>query len=405
MKQLIAIITVPCLLVIACVPATNMPGVLEPLNSKEWKRCAEELAAREKGAMLDDLTLDSSTLVCQGVVLASEGKTDKALDSFTEASVIDKKDHRPHYLAGRVLADAGRYDEALTAFERSYQRYPSMSVPTERMGRAIEKKSGPKEAVAFMKRANERGLCSYGCQGLMAKFYHQLKNDDEAYKIYKEMAGTKPGEPAGYVGLASLANAKGDFAGETTLLEQAVSSNQFKELDDIAKADIYFSLAFAKYNSENLAGAKNAIETAVELNPKRADWYLLEGWIALKEGQAAKALIAFDTAKELDPNMAATYAGIGDAELALGNISGARTAYSRAKEIDPSNGVYALKGAHAAALSRDFEIAEKLLNDAKAMSPEGLPQDLVQKVVDLIPTKVPPTNVTGSTPDDTTPTE
>ena len=395
MKKIVTISTL-CLIAISCMPGANMPSVLEPIDSQKWKQCADELAKREQGALLDDLTLDSATLVCQGAVLASEGKTNEALELLTEASVKDKEDHRPHYLAGRVLADAGRYDEALTAFERSHQRFPSMEVPTERMGRSIEKKSGPEEALGFMKRANDRGLCPYGCQGLMAKLHHQLKQDDEARKIYKEMTGIKPGEPTGYVGLASLANAESDFIDETTLLERAISVAHFKDLSDIQKADIYFSLAFAKYNSQNLAGAKNAIETALELNPKRADWYLLEGWIALKEGQAAKAIIAFDTAKELDPNMAAVHAGIGDAELALGNVPGARTAYSRAKEIDPTNGVYALKGAHAAAMARDFEIAEKLLNDAKAMGADGLPQDLVRKVVDLLPAKVPPTQVTGS---------
>ena len=121
----------------------------------------------------------------------------------------------------------------------------------------------------------------------------------------------------------------------------------------------------------------------------------LAGWIALKQDQAAKAIIAFDTAKELDPNLAAIHEGIGDAGLALGNVPGARTAYARAKEIDPTSGVLALKGAHAAAMDRDFEIAKKLLNDAKHMSGAGLPLDLVQKVVDLLPTQVPPTEVTG----------
>jgi tetratricopeptide (TPR) repeat protein len=383
--------------IVACLPAPSIPGVLEPLDSKKWKRCADELSKRESGAMLDDLTLDSSTLLCQGVVSAAEGKTDKALELFTEASVADKEDHRPHYLAGRVLAEAGRYEEAITAFERSYKRYPSMAVPSERLGRTIAKKSSPEEATRFLRRANMRGLCPYGCKGLLAQYLHELDKDSEAEEIYNEMVTSDPGEPAGWVGLASIQNAKGDFKGEKGYLEKALASEHFKDIGKLQKADIYYSLGFAKYNLQDYAGARSALDEALGLNAKRADWYVLAGWIALKEDNAAKALSSFDTARDLDPHLPAIHAGIGDAQLALGNVPGARVAYNLAHELDPTNGVFTLKTAHAAALAQDFEIAKKLLEEAKNLSGAGLPKDLVQKVTSLLAKKK-ASSSSGTTP-------
>lgn len=371
----------------ACAPATSIPGVLEPLDSPKWKTCADELAKRESGAMFDDLTLDGSTKLCQGAVAAADGKTEKALGLFNEAGVADKTDHRPHYLAGRVLAEAGRYEEALTEFERSHKLYPSMEVPSERMGRTIAKKSTKAQATLFLRRAKQRDLCPYGCQGLLAMYLHELDQDTEAEEIYNEMVAADPSEPAGWVGLASIHNAKSDFTTEVDYLEKAIASPHFKDLSELQKADIYYALGFAKFNLKIYSGARTNLDEAIKRNGKRADWYLLSGWIALAENDASKALSAFDTARDLDPHSAAVHCGIGDAMLILGDIPAARKELSLAWELDPTNGVYAIKTAIAAATDRDFEIAEKLFEDAKNVSPSGLPKELMRKIEELLSKK------------------
>jgi tetratricopeptide (TPR) repeat protein len=374
-------------LTVGCLPATQIPGVLEPIDSPKWNQCADELAKRESSAMLDDLTLDGSTRICQGIVLAQEGKTDQALNLLNQAAAADDKDHRPHYLAGRVLAEAGRYEEAISAFERSNKRYSAMEVPTERLGRTIAKKSNPAEATLFLRRANIRGLCPYGCKGLLARYLHELDKDGESEEIFREMVNDDPGEPAGWAGLASIQNAKNDFEGEVNYLEKAIASEHFKDLDQLQQADIYYSLAFAKYNLKVYDLAQTHMDKALSLNPKRADWHLLAGWIALAQNDATKALTAFDNARDRDPHMPAIHAGLGDAELALGNVPGARKEYNLAHELDPTNGIYALKTALTAAMERDFDIAEKYFDIAKNTSGAGLPADLVKELNKLLASK------------------
>lgn len=371
-------------LLLSCAPAVKLPGVHEPLDSGEWQRCAGELAQREAVALIDDLTLDAKTLLCQGVVLVSEGKVEEGLDLLTESGVRNKEDHRPHYLAGRILAEQGRYEEALSAFEKSAKRFPAMEVPTERLGRKALDRDGPEEAKAFLLKANDRGLCTYGCKGLLAKLYHREGKTTEAESIYKQMIEEKPEEPAAYVGMAGMRNSSADYKAEAQLLQTATEKKGFSELNPVQQADILFSLAFARYNGEEYAVAARVIDRAISLKDNHSDWYILAGWIALKRDRNKDALDLFETAQNKDPRIAASHAGIGDAKIALNDTDGARVAYEKARELEPMDPVTILKLAYAIARAGDTDGARKLLAEAVRLDREHLPESLVTKVTDLI---------------------
>ena len=367
-----------------CTPGLAMPPVNEPLDSAAWEACAGEAEARESVAMIDDLTLDARRLVCRGAALAGDGEIEEALDLLTEAGVRDKKDHRPHYLAGRILAEQGRYEEALTAFQKAAERYPSMEVPTERLGRQVLARDGEAAAAAFVTKADERGLCPYGCQGLRAELCHRAGDDAAAKAIYEKMVADRPDEPQAYVGLAALANAAGDHLAESELLTKATEAKLFAELGPEARANIHYSHAFARYNARKYKGAQKSIERAIELVPDRADWWVLAGWIALKLEDPAVALVKFEKAAALDEKLAAAQAGRGDAMLALGRTADAATAYRRAQDLDPQSAVILLKLAVAVAKGGDLEAAKALMEQAIALDKDHLPADLLKEVSALV---------------------
>lgn len=368
----------------ACGPGVKMPAVNEPLDSAAWTECAGDAEQRESVAMIDDLTLDAQRLVCRAVTLAAAGKTDEALDLLTEAGVRDKKDHRPHYLAGRILADAGRYEEALTAFQKSAERYPSMEVPTERFGRQVRERDGDAAALSFVTKADGRGLCPYGCQGLRAELHHAAGEDEKAKEIYEKMVKSDPAEPAGHVGLASLSNAAGDYLAESELLTKATEAAGFKELGPEAQANVHYSHAFSRYNARKYKGAVKSIDRAIELKGERADWWVLSGWIHLKLEDPAVALVKFEKAAALDAELAAAHAGRGDAMLALGRSQDAIVAYQRAKGLDAGNAVIVLKLAKAKAKAGAADEAKALFDEAVALDKEHLPADLLKEVSALV---------------------
>jgi tetratricopeptide (TPR) repeat protein len=367
-----------------CAPGLSLPPVNAPLDSPAWEQCAGEAERREAVSLIDDATLDEPRLVCRGVTLAGAGKIDDGIDLLTEASVRDKKDHRPYYLAGRILAGAGRYEEALTAFEKSARRYPEMEVPTERLGREVQAKDGDAAALAFVSKADGRGLCPYGCLGLLAELCHRNGDDAKAKAVYEKMAAADPAEPQAFVGLAGLSNVAGDWAGEAARLDEAVAAAHFQDLGAPARADILYSLAFARYNAGDAKGAVDAIDRSLALDGGRADRWVLAGWIQMKREDPAVALVKFEKAAAMDPKLAAAQAGRGDASLALGQRADAIAAYEAEAALDPKSAATLLKLAKAKALDKQLDAARALFDQAVALDKEHLPAELVKEVSALV---------------------
>ncbi|MCP4605792.1 MAG: tetratricopeptide repeat protein [Proteobacteria bacterium] len=368
----------------ACSPAVRLPGVHEAIDSAEWRRCAGELEKRESVAMIDDLTLDAQTMLCQGVVLAAAGKTDEGLELLTESGVRDKSDHRPHYLSGRILAQAGRYEESLTAFSRSAKRFPSMEVPTERLGRQLLDENGAQEARLFLEKARKRELCLYGCKGLLARLLSETGESKQAEAVYKEMIADNPAEPAAYVGLAGLQNKASKHREEADFLEQAKQTKHFEQLGESGQADILYSLAFARYNAREYTAAAAVMERAITLKSDLADWHILAGWIEMKRDRPETAASKFEMAISLNSRLGAAHAGLGDARVAMKEPSKALADYEKARELDPTNAVFVLKLALASALAGDLDRARLLIDEAARLDKEHLPPDLLLKVTDLV---------------------
>jgi len=366
-----------------CAPAVKLPSVLEPLSSTQWKSCADEAAMRESMSMIDDMTLDAKTLLCRGVVAAADGKTDEGLDMLNRAAVQNDDDYRAHYLTGRVLAEAGRYEEALSAFERSAKRNPQMEVPTERLGRSIMEKNGDKEALGFLVKADGRSLCPYSCKGLLARLYHRTGDDEKAKSIYNRMLLDNPGDPNAHVGIAAIQNGSSDYESESDSLTRAVESAGFLSLSTGEQAAIHYSHAFARYNARKFKGAAKSIERALKLE-FHPDWLLLAGWIQLKLEDPAMALVQFDKAIAADEKLAPAYAGKGDALLSLRRASDAVDAFKIACERDEKSALFQLKLAFALATDGDNTGARAALDKALEMDGAHLPGDLVQKVRKMI---------------------
>jgi tetratricopeptide (TPR) repeat protein len=362
-----------------CAPDVMLPPVYEPLDSIQWKNCASTSKERQSMSLIDDLTLDSKTLICEGVVLANSGETEKGLELLMEAAVRNKTDHRPHYLSGRILANAGRYEEALTEFERSQKRFPDIKIPARRLGEEIFEKKGIKEATLFLEKTKERNMCRYECQGLLADLYLKAKRPSDSEKIYKEMITLNPDEPAAYIGLARIYNVEKNFLEESNMLTKATLCKGFLELSDSRKSKIYYSHSFSRYNAKKYKGAAKAIDRALAIE-QYADWWLLAGWIQLKLKNPAVAIVKFDKAISMDKKLSPAFTGKGDALLALGQLDDAAQNYEKASYFNPSNAVLKLKLALVKVKQGDLQQAKNLLDEAMRMDKDHLPEKLLQQI-------------------------
>ncbi|MBN2802050.1 MAG: tetratricopeptide repeat protein [Deltaproteobacteria bacterium] len=366
--------------IFGCSPAVMVPPANEPLDSIAWQSCATKATDREGRALIDDLTMDSKTLLCKAVVLAGDEKNiDEAIEMLDEAAVRDKLDHRAYYMAGRILATAGRYEEAFSYFRRSQKRYPQMEVPLLRLAKKVLDANGEDEALRFVEKACKSDNCSFDTNAFLASLYLKVQRVEDAEVLYKKMAKENPDSPIPYSGLAKMSNSTNDFKSEIEYLNSATNSKGFLELSNDNKASMYYSLAFACYNNEDYQQAKEAIDNALQLGDS-ASWYLLSGWIINNLGDPAMASIKFTRAIEIDKKLAPAYAGLGDTNLTLGQTKKAIDAYKQAIFYDPLNPIYKLKLAKSYAKDNNIEQAKTLLSDAIKTGKNNIPQDLIIEV-------------------------
>lgn len=368
----------------ACAPGVRLPSIHEPFSSPKWSRCAGELALRQTRTLLKDALLDSQAMLCRAAVSASAGKVEESVELFTEAGVRDKQDFRPHFLAGRVLAESGRYEESLTEYELAAKRNPSLAVPAVELGQQVLDKSGPQAAIDFLVKTKGRGLCEYECQGFLARLYQSQGRIDEAKALYGEMLKAQPEEPGAYVGLAALENVASKFHAEAEFLTQAQNAEHYASLAPTQQAEILYSLAFARYNAQEPNRAGDAITEALALDDSHATWYLLDGWIRLRNDDPRGATTAFHKARALDKSMAAAHIGLGDAYMLQGNAAEALVSFETAQKLGPTDAVITLKRAYATALLGNASEAGALLEQAARLDRDQLPAELVESLRGLL---------------------
>lgn len=105
---------------------------------------------------------------------------------------------------------------------------------------------------------------------------------------------------------------------------------------DAAPPAYYLIAGYAASDEADAAGAAQHFSAAVERKPDWATAWIALGLARLEEGKAAAARDAFERALALEPGAARAWNSLGLAELALARPEPAGTAFRRAIEIEPA---------------------------------------------------------------------
>jgi len=247
----------PALLISACSPALSLPPASEALDSRRWSDCAATAAEREGRSLIDDATMDRDRLLCDGVVTAvRDGHVDDGLDMLSHAAILDDGDHRAHLLRARILEGNGRFEEALSAFERAHARNDRIDIPSEDLARRVRELHGDAAAIYFAKQAEVRGLCAFGCRAFLAGLLRDAGDVEEAETRFNALLSEDRSQPAPFVGLAAIRHRTGEFDKEAALLKEASGSDGFASLPSEQQAEIHFKEAFARAAAQDWRGAR-----------------------------------------------------------------------------------------------------------------------------------------------------
>lgn len=180
------------------------------------------------------------------------------------------------------------------------------------------------------------------------------------------------------------------------------------DYDDETRAQAQYILADALLESDRQFDALKAIDQAIKLDDKSAQFYLLRGELKRNAGDLGAALEDFNKAVEIDPedidvrieravalmesderdkaladideafNVVKDSGGVhpelyatrGDIRAAMGDTLRAREDYRQAIEMDPDNFDAHLGLSELSILSQDYAIAQKHLAEAEKINPD-----------------------------------
>jgi tetratricopeptide (TPR) repeat protein len=215
-------------------------------------------------------------LIEQATIYARRGVTLSALDPES------------HITLGRLLNAAGRYDEAIAAFNR---------------GLAL--------------RANEPDAVLGIAEALKGQ-----GRDADAEKHYRRAIALRPDGPAGYVYYGNFCRERGRYA------EAAAHLRKVTELTpDFAIA--HANLGAALYESGRYDEALSAFQKSLALSPSAIGWSNL-GTLQYTLGRYAEAKKSYQEATRLSPTDYVVWANLGDACLAAKDAACQAEAWPRA---------------------------------------------------------------------------
>ena len=211
----------------------------------------------------------------------------------------------------------------------------------------IDMGAKPKDAEAFLNRANARGF-NGDVNGAIADCSSAIDLDPKLTSAHynRGIAGLRNGDLDGAISDLSraidLSPNTGDYYNDRGLAKLRKDDNDGAIADftrstelDPKNALAYRNRALARNIKKDADGALADYNRAIELDPKNASAFNNRGNIKTSKGDVDGAIADFTRAIGLNTNLAIAYKNRGEAKQAKGDWAGANEDLKRAGELDP----------------------------------------------------------------------
>ena len=243
---------------------------------------------------LEDLTRTSEKVrpmvkYWLGEAYHEQGDYEKAISTWAEAGAA-----LPLGKLGGALGKAGRWQEAVAAYEASLESFDREIKVYLDLGSALVHMGRQDEAVQIYQRGIRIAPDNWGPYVYIGDIYRERKDFEQAqYWYHRGIQATGSAWP--YIGSALIAEAQGAF--------------------DLAES---------------------RLRTALQVEPGNCEAWLRLGLLFQRQGKCAEAIVPLEEAVELSPRWW-LYQALGDARRDCGALEGALQAYEAALEIVPDN--------------------------------------------------------------------
>jgi len=154
--------------------------------------------------------------------------------------------------------------------------------------------------VAFNQAIGLNATC-FGCYSALGSAYVQKKDYDKAEAAYKKAIELKADYPEAYSGLASIYNAQHKFDLAATASAKASELSTSGGAAGGGNPDIFYNQGVIAWNAGKVADAKKSFESAIAANPNHAESHYQLGMVLVNEGNLAGAAGEFENYVKLAP--------------------------------------------------------------------------------------------------------
>jgi len=252
--------------------------VLAHLKDKQYDQALAASQALEK--RLPDQPIPYNLT---GLAYLAEGDKTKARERFKKALEVDSKFVTAELNLARVDVADGDLDAAEKRFERVlFQERGHLGALLGMAGLA-ERRGDDKALVAFLEKAQEANPGSVQPGLLLARYYITHNEHEKAASVGTDLYSRFPDNEQVLEMLARAQSLQGDTASSIRTFEQLA---QLRPGD----AQLQYLLGGAKWKAKDLAGARQAFQRAVGLEPAFVDarWALAS--VELQDGNIGGAL-------------------------------------------------------------------------------------------------------------------
>jgi tetratricopeptide (TPR) repeat protein len=299
-------------------------------------------------------------------VALEHGQLERGYKRLATAIELNEKHPAAHYYQGIILQRWQRYDEALAAYQKSYELQtdnPAYLLAISEMLVATDKMD---EAIALLESKVTYFDQNAGIRAGLGDLMIAQRQYAKAADYYHQAALLRPDDMGIVEDLAAAQLEAGQTADAIRNLEKLTSDEKRAERRDLqrllAKAyedagrmgdarDVYVKLTRTDpgdveawlqlgqiaWSQNDISGALLAANRATALAPKRHEGYLLTGMVWQKRGRTDEAVRNFDRAAELAPTVSEPVILRGIALQQAGKTAAAAEAYAEALRRQPND--------------------------------------------------------------------
>ncbi|MGA2799213.1 MAG: tetratricopeptide repeat protein, partial [Thermoguttaceae bacterium] len=296
------------------------------------------IAWRQTSYWRDSETLWTHTLACNarnslahndlGLVLASRGQIDEAIEHYEKALEIKPDYPDAHNNLGIALASCGRIGEAIEHYEKALEINPDYAKAYNNLGIALANCGRIIKAMAHFRKALEIDPDYAEAQADLGNVLARCGRTNEAILCYEQALQLKPN-------FASAHNGLGNVLSDLGRTDEA--ERHFKKALDIDPnfPEAYNNLGTIMNRCGRVDEAAMEFQRAIQLKPGFAEAHANLGMTLNSRGRIDEAEAEFRKALELKPDFAEVHGNLGAILYQQGKIDEAMVHFQKHVELDP----------------------------------------------------------------------